>query len=191
MCKSAIEFEARRVRACRPTALPGLPLDARLRGPAAYSPARKRACSLRTQYQHSIAQRMGLALKVVLHPKLVEAVVVEQAELMRQAAEVPYQCQLRADRVGVIGKHVLSAEGQGRFRLPLRLDQRIPRHEKVREQNVAALHGPHAISSIVGDLESSPDYRTAARDVFRPGHYQGREVQANETLKPPQPGAFD
>src|SRR6185295_5174759 len=136
-------------------------------------------------------QRMRLALKVVLYLKLAEAVVVEQTELTRQAAEVAYQCQLRADRVGVIGKHVLSAEGQGRLRLPLRLAQRIPRHEEIRKQNVAALHGPYAISGIVGDLESSPDYRTAACDVFRPGHDQGREVQANETLKPPQPGALD
>src|SRR6516164_3295480 len=105
---------------------------------------------------------------MVSHPKLVEPLVVQRAELTRQPTEVPDERRLDVGAIDVVAECRPSAELQANFGFLLRLDQRLARQQKVGDELAAARYGREAIAGLVGDVEGREYEPATTRDGSRP-----------------------
>jgi hypothetical protein len=104
----------------------------------------------------------------MLHPVLVEQLIVEATEVRRQAAERTNKCELCSDEIDRNTEPELLHKCETPLGFALHLIERIAGREKVRVQVSTAVPGKSEVTELVRRLECAAYQITAGADMFRP-----------------------
>ena len=128
---------------------------------------------------------------MALELKLVEPLIVEGAELRRQATQGPDKPELRGDDVNDETEPRLLCELETILGFTLHLSKRISRRQKVRVQVVAAVRGKGEVTDFVRGIEGATHQFAAGPDMFRPRHDEISERHIGPGLVARQSAFFD
>ena len=112
--------------------------------------------------------QMRIRFQVTLELLLVEAGVIEAAELGRQAAQRPDQLELPGDPVDGQIDPCLAREFEPGLGLPLHLGKRIATREKMRHEVMTAKAGVVEVANLLRRVEGPSQQRPARPDMPRP-----------------------
>src|SRR5262245_33671352 len=119
--------------------------------------------------------------------RLVEVVVIEDAERLRQAAKRSNKTDLRRDAVNDETKPDVGRKRQTGFRFELHVGERISRSKKIRVQDIAAVCRIGQVSYPARRVETAPLELSRFLDVLRPRNDQSskRHVCAGSVATQP------
>src|ERR1700704_546541 len=124
-----------------------------------------------------------ITLQVMFEPALVKLLIVEGAELWRQAAQCPDQPELRGDDVDDQPEPRLAREVEPILGFALHVTERISGREKIGVQVVAAVSRKGEVADLVCGVKRQTHQISAGSDVPRPRHDEISEGHVGTSLE--------
>src|SRR5690348_4959059 len=128
---------------------------------------------------------------MALEPNLLELLIVEAAEVRRQATEGPDKPELRGDDVNDEAEPSLLRKLKAILGLTLRLNEWISHGEKVRIQVDWTISSKRKVTDFVRGIEGAAHQIAAGPDMFRPWHDDISERHISTGLEALQSAFFD
>src|SRR5712671_2367895 len=105
---------------------------------------------------------------MVLHPQLIQLLIVEAAEFPRQAAERANECELGCDDVNGETEAGFPRKREAILGFALHLLERISRGEKITDQPATAIRRKRKVTNLVRGIEAALYQIATGLDVSRP-----------------------